>query len=201
MDFSLRMLGSDSDNLFNKFQTIMSDYFWVYARAAIVHTRCYTEGIRFVDRLSTLNDKFYSTQRFTKEEYEKYDHKLSEFKLVLLDRSDLWFDYIQYFEQYRMEKSYVLKYSRGDPLLPRGDPVIVDYVIKEDYKFKYVHFLYTHHHRYELIKTKMKKLRQGKRVGNLYHKQKSELADEEIERRFRDIIYRAEHGIPVYITM
>lgn len=189
--FEPKVTDAEKFDLLSRFKALMSDRYWLYARAAIISTRYYREGLEFVDRLTELNERFRQSSELTKEEYERIDRYLIEFRLQLYDKLDWWPEYIEYFDKMREEKSYTKRYI----LQKQG---VDDYLLRIDERFKYVHFLYGQSHRYELIKKKLKRLREGKKVGNLYHHSQFELPEEEVRARFEFILNCAEKGLPVF---
>lgn len=167
--------------VFSQFRRLFDWSCWVYVEQIILRTRSYDEGLEFTERMEAYLEAYQG--HLTQREYMQIDQQLIRLKLTLLDKADRWHAYVDLWDKLYKEKQYLLTYDRS-----RDDPDFNRFVVKEDRYYKYVHFLYVGSHRYDLIKKKIQKLSEGKKVGNLMHRTQAELTDEEIEERYNFIM-------------
>ncbi|MBW2672112.1 MAG: hypothetical protein JRD89_01685 [Deltaproteobacteria bacterium] len=161
-----------------KFKVLLSDPVWPSVQWLVMATRDYENALNTVGMLLY----YLETKKaaFDRETYEQYEMKLLDFLLRLLDKADHWEEYVNIYNRILEDRPfYCLTYNRE-----RNDPVFNRFIRWTDKKFHHVHFLYVHHHRYEVICRKLDKVRSGKRTGNLYHATQCNLSDEELQQRY-----------------
>lgn len=182
----------DVNKTIETFKLLFTYPYWNYVTQAITYTRYYEEGLMFVEKLFCLLNNY--KHLLTENECEDIDISLIYFKLVLLDKSDRWMAFVDYFNQVRDEKCYTHTYSLdiGDS---HGNPPFKGYLIKKDKHYHYVHFLYQFSDRLEVIQRKIKRIKEGKKTDHLKHHSQSELSEEEIIRRFEWIFRLADEAI------
>lgn len=170
----------ESDAFFQRYQLLMSHYvFGIYIIAQ--KTRCYHDMLHFCDDADQLNAAYLDAGRISQGELDAYDRDIIELRLTMLDKLDHWDDYLKLYERVRTEKDYRLRYISGT----HTDEAYFNYLLSSDGHFDEVHFLYKQHHRYRLIQQKLARWRRGRKVGNLRHKPRNELTDEQIEERWQ----------------
>ncbi|MCM3144374.1 hypothetical protein [Brevibacillus sp. MER 51] len=169
------------DDRLRYYKALLSYPYWNRARQLITYTRHYEQGLLFVEHMMTLLNTY--ERKLTEGEYEAIDTNLVFFYLELLDKSDRWMRYVEYYNHVRSEKQYVLTYSSTVPASIFGD-----FLVESDDATHYIHFLYSINDRYETVKRKIERLKTGKRTNHLKHHPQSELSDEEIARRFDYIL-------------
>jgi hypothetical protein len=160
-----------------KFETLMMNRIWFSVQELIMATRDYDNALITVEALMQYLENKRDT--FKKEQYERYDKKLITFRLNLLEVTDRWEEYVDYYNQILNDRpNYYVEYC-----LERNDPIFNKFIRWTD-KWHHVHFLYLYHYRYDTICRKLAKVQQRKRLGNLYHAKQSDLTDEELHQRY-----------------
>ena len=178
-------------NNVQKFKALLSLQYWLNVRAAVINTRSYEEGLVAVKRLEELN-LLYKKQNFLTElEYEEFQSRLFLFHLELLDKADLWDDFVRLFENLLQHRD-VYKHTKIISALENSD--IHPYVLGVDNQFAYIHPLWYLDYRYKIILKKVARKSKSKKVGNLQHKSQSELSEQEVQRRIMAVIAAADRG-------
>jgi hypothetical protein len=119
--------------------------------------------------------------QLSKEEFERCWQALASHHLNMLDKLDRWEEYLETWDNIRSNALMTLTYAKDARESHEGriDP----YVLHDDARILYVHFLYPSSHRRGVIERKLARKRAGAKLGNLYHAPKSELTNEEIRQR------------------
>lgn len=169
------------DDKLTYFKKLLSYPFWNRACKLIIYTRHYEQGFLFVEHMMNLLNSF--KNRLSTKEFEEFDINLIYLYLEIMDKSDRWMRYVEYFNLVRTEKPYSFTYSISEPPERFGD-----FLLRSDEDGHQVHFLYSINSRYEVIKRKIERLKNGASVNRLKHHPQSELSDEEIARRFNHIL-------------
>ncbi|MDK2801584.1 MAG: hypothetical protein PWQ70_3203 [Clostridiales bacterium] len=147
------------------------------------YTRNYESGLDFADYCYSILE--INKDKLTDKEFEQFDKLLITLRLSMLDYLNRWGEYISYYENILSTKNYLLTYDKS-----RNDPDFNKYVVYEDERYKYVHFLYAVSHRYEIIKRKFNKWLNGKNVEHLKRHQQDRLSDTELQERIESIFAR-----------
>jgi hypothetical protein len=116
---------------------------------------------------------------FTTDDYQRFHERIIMLRLDMLDRADHWHRYLQYFEEARRVEyyhPYAGKTSKWEA-----------YFNHYDGRYWYYHFLRQIDHRYQIVKRKTTKNKPAR------HRPRSELTEEEIERRIKFIMRLAEN--------
>lgn len=158
---------------------------WNYLRQAIIKTRDYEKGLEGGCLLLQYTEE--EKKKLTDKEYENNSVLLYYFILDMLDKMDRWEDYIMVWKHLRGSKDFTLKYAQKS-LKVHGNK-IKPFISRKDSNCLYVHFLWTTLYRKNLIERKIEKSREEKKIWNLFHATKSELTEEEIQKRL-DHIFR-----------
>lgn len=162
---------------------LLSTSLWSFVQEYYAYLCVITQVMDFINYSVSVLDN--NADRLSDTERRRYFIQLSTFTLFLLDRLNLWDEYINFFEKLLEKKDCFLKYNL--PLKISVDPV---YIISENDCVINVHFLYFIDKRYKITKSKLVKQSQWKSVEHLKRHQKSRLSQNEIDRRYKIIIDR-----------
>jgi hypothetical protein len=165
---------------FETFKVFLSNPKFGYFNRLIDYTRSYERGLEIVLLLHNLFLHYKS--KFTEREERDYATSIYFTILKYLDKLDRWEDYLSTWDIVRENTNYPMKYSLDSR--KRHGQRINDYILREDAKNIYVHFLWSISHRKEIIAGKMKKKQLGQRINNIFHAKQSDLSVEEIKERF-----------------
>ena len=116
-------------------------------------------------------------------EMNRLDAALISYELAAYDGLDLWESYVELFERTRREKAYTITYANY-----RNDETFNQYVLREDSKHKYVHFLYLSDHRYQIIKRKLERKRAGRSTSHLQRQKQTQLTQFEYDERHKEMM-------------
>ncbi|NPV92095.1 MAG: hypothetical protein HPY50_15115 [Firmicutes bacterium] len=162
-----------------KFKVLLSDQIWSSVQWLVMSTRDYERALNTVGMLLHYLES--RKTAFEKEVYERYEMKLLDFLLKLLDKTDRWEEYVELYDRILKERPfYCLTYDNERV----GEPEFEQFIRWTGRRFHHVHFLYVHYRRYKVICRKLEKARSGRRTGNLYHAKQEDLSDEELQRRY-----------------
>jgi len=121
-------------------------------------------------------------EKLTASEAEEYQKIFLYNELAAYDRLNEFHNYIALFDYVRVNLSYTQCYAKS-----RNDEAFNKYVLYEDERYKYVHFLYTCDSRYQVIKRKHKKQMDGSLPRTMLRHQQEELEPSELECRFEEL--------------
>lgn len=160
---------------------------WGFVVQAICRTRSYQAGLE--GGLLLLRHLESDRDQLSKEEFERCWQTLASHHLNMLDKLDRWEEYLETWDNIRSNASMAVTYAKDARESHGGriDP----YVLHEDARTLYVHFLYLGSHRRAVIERKLARKRAGGKLGNLYHAPRSELTDDEIRNRIEWIRHLA----------
>jgi hypothetical protein len=102
---------------------------------------------------------------------------------------DKWEEYLDAWEKIRADTDFSMTYSKGSR--DRHGKIIEPFILSEDDKTLYVHFLYPGH-RKKIIQRKLARKKAGKKLGNQFHARQDELTDGEIKHRFDCMVKKAQ---------
>ena len=170
---------------------ILSYPTWNFVQEAIVATRSYEEGLESGFALLSFLEAH--RDELKEEVYAEYAMRLLWFVLDMMDRLDQWEEYLQTWNSIRENTGFFIRYSSDSRAYhgARFEPFVLG-TIGDSIK---VHFLWGRIHRKEIIDRKVKKVRAGGKVGNLYHGKRDDLTPGEIERRVEWITQIANESI------
>lgn len=117
-------------------------------------------------------------EKLKRADWAIYDQRLINYELSAYDQLNEFDCYISLFEYARKNLTYTLTYSKS-----RTDDDFNKYVLYEDCHYKYVHFLYLSHHRYEIIKRKKARQDVGKLPKTMLRHQIEDLDTSELNSR------------------
>ncbi len=157
---------------------------WNTVNSFFNRLRKFEEGLSFAEYSLDLVES--NKEKLGKREFETYCTQLIFLKLNMMDCLNLWREYIEEYDRLLSDKNYYFTYQYS---LERNDPVFNKFIVKQDNRYKYVHFLYLQNYVYEKIKRKLDKWLKWKNVEHLKKHQRDELSDEEIVRRYEEIMY------------
>jgi len=162
---------------------------WNFYSQAFIRTRSYEQGLNGASRLIELTYEF--KDMLSQREYNVNMVTLLSFSLDMLDRLDRWEEYLTTWDHIRKGTSFTwtasletLRRMYGSKLDP--------WIIREDGTRVEVHFLFGSLRRKELIEKKLKKLREGGKLGNMVHRKREELSDEDVQQRFDRVVHQFE---------
>jgi hypothetical protein len=161
------------------FRALLSYPTWNYVRQAAINTRSYQTGLDGALILLRAADEY--KPMLTPKEHARCMQDIFQFILTCLDKLDRWEEYLQAWEQIRRNTNYAMTYNRS-ARQTHGER-IEPFVLGEDRRTLYVHFLYFTSHRKSLIERKLERKRRGQKIGNLLHARPDELTVQDIEAR------------------
>ena len=179
-----------------KFRIALSHPIIDLIRETIDYTRSYEAGLdAWLNLLSFAEQNKHS---FAEKEYSEHITIIYSAILDCLDCLDRWEDYIQFWEKIFKSTNYSYTFSHSPPKRKKDINTgyyedIEKYIIAESHGSYCVHFLYYKSNRKKIIEKKLKKLRDGKKVGNLLHARQEDLSDEEINARYEHMKAKAKY--------
>jgi hypothetical protein len=150
---------------------------WNYFLSTILSTRAYAAGLEACLRLLTFAAGH--RDRLTDVEYERHLQHLYSAILDMLDRLDMWEEYLTVWNSLRVNTSLAFQQPRR-PVSFGMEP----FTLRDEGKLIHVHFLWFTAHRKRVIERKVAKLHAGKKLGNLLHSQQEELSEGEVRQRW-----------------
>ena len=170
-----------------KFRQILSCPMWNIIVETIDCTRSYEAGLETGLTFLKYAEEF--REFFSREEHRKHLQTLYLFILHNLDKLDKWEEYIDVWEKIRANTDFSMTYSKDSR--ERHGKIIEPFILSEDDKTLYVHFLYPGH-RKKIIERKLARKQAGKKLGNQFHARQEELTDGEIKHRFNRMVKKAQ---------
>jgi hypothetical protein len=178
---------SNDHLLLKEFMQLFNDpIYWHSFRQILTKTRNEEYALVLADKFDNILESLRS--QISDKDFEKFDIQIINLRMVALDQTDRWFRYLEYFEQIFEEKKYTMIYSKGSDDTKRFGR----YLLKATANSNIVHFLYLSESRRQVIQRKVDRAIQGKSTKHLMHHTQEQLTDEEIERRYNQIIKHAE---------
>jgi hypothetical protein len=170
---------------------ILSHPTWNFVQEAIVATRRYEEGLEAGKSLLRYVEGI--REDLPQQEYSDYAQKLNSFILMMLDKADMWEEYLATWQSVRETTDFFRTYSASSRTGhgSRFEP----FILGAEGESLRVHFLWLTLHRKEVIERKAERARAGKKLGNLMHGTHSELSAAEVRRRIEWISKIAEAEI------
>jgi hypothetical protein len=162
-----------------KFRQILSHPIWNIIVETIDCTRSYEAGLETGLTFLKYAEEF--KEFFTREEHREHLQTLYLFILHNLDKLDRWEEYLDAWEKIRANTDFSMTYSKDSR--DRHGEIIDHFILSEDDKTLYMHFLYPGH-RKKIIQRKFARKQAGKKLGNQFHARQDELTDVEIKYRF-----------------
>ena len=159
------------------FRVLLAYPTWGLVTQFLVTGRWYEKGLDLAFELLACADQHHDA--LSAHEEARARMTLYDLVLDMLDRLDAWDTYLEVWQQLRQHTAYTLEYGGGAATRLRAQP----FVMRRDGDRTYLHFLYSRHHREQLIERKRAKQRAGRRIGNLVHHPQAELSDAELRRR------------------
>lgn len=167
----------------DKYRFMMCPEVWCFATEAICATRNYDIGLDIGILLLQCTIQFQT--RLDEHELDRSLHIISIFILDMLDRSDRWEEYLDWFNF--LKKNCTLNIRENKNWL-RNDPETLAYIVGRDGNDVLLKYMYQYHPRMKTIERKIARLRRGRSTGNVRHPQKDELTPEEIRHRLDKVI-------------
>lgn len=171
-----------------KFRQFLSYPMWNIIVETINRTRSYEAGLETGLTLLRYAEEF--KKCFSRETHRDHLQTLYLFVLHNLDKLDKWEEYLDVWEKIRANTDFSITYSKDSR--DRHGEIIEPFVLSEDDKILYVHFLYTVFHRKKIIERKLARKQAGKNSGNQFHARQDELTDREIKHRFDCMVKKAQ---------
>lgn len=166
---------------------------WNMIGKFIGSTRSYHEGLALSVALISTAKR--SSKRMTPSEYELYRDRLWEFHLDMLDKLDLWSEYLACFAKLRSELSYSHKWNRSSGM--ERHPDLSHYLCGEGPDHLLVHFLIGRHERKQIIERKLQRQRIGKSATHLRHHSKNSLSPDELRKRVKFLVEKFTPYMPL----
>ncbi len=144
-------------------------------------TREYERGLYFVNYAYSII--YANGHRISPATYEKWDKQLIIRKLVMLDYSNKWSEYITFFNEVLTSRTYSTTFS-----ITSKDKIHEMYIFSEDEFYIKAHFLCFLEERYNITLRKLEREKAGKKTGHLRRHHKFMLSEEEAAIRYEAII-------------
>ncbi|WAH35079.1 hypothetical protein [Alicyclobacillus dauci] len=183
MDLIPILFGSDrTDNDFFRMYLALMTRYLGDVQYVIYQTRDYHNGLPFCDELDAYNSRFYAEGRLTDEQHQTFHCSIAGFRLDMYDNLDYWEDFVRYFDELLETTNHTVLWMYEDD----HETELKRYFISVDAEGlnSEMHWLFQYDKRYRLIQRKLEKLRRDGKVGNLKHKRRSELTEDEVRERF-----------------
>lgn len=159
-------------------QELMSMY--GFFNQLVSATREYERCLDFTNwALSVLQSR---KNELTLNEYEILDKSLIVMKLDMLDYTNQWRKYLDFFKEMRQSRHYLHQWNQW-----YDGQRFDEFVVKSDGKRYWVHFLYRRAERESTILRKYERQIAGKSTEHLKRHPKSNLTDDEIVERYTHI--------------
>lgn len=192
MELELLGLPTKVNDLFkglsaDKLHQILSSPMWNIIVETIDYTRSYEAALE----TGVVFLKYAEDYRncFSKEAHEQHLETLYLFILHNLDKLDRWEEYLDVWKKIHANTNFSITYTKDSR--ERHGAVIEPFILSEDDKTLYVHFLYPGH-RKKIIEQKLERKKAGRKLGNQFHARQEQLTDEEIKRRFNHMAKKAQ---------
>lgn len=153
----------------DKYKKLFNYPLWNYIANSIIYLKEFGVGLDGAEFLISLTDHY--KNQLTKKEYKHNLYLIWYFYLKLLDKADLWQEYIDTFNKLK-SIPYVVH--------PHSD----NHLTTETLLIS----------RYKIMERKIARQKQGKSTEHLQHKQRNDISDEEYKRRSKLLKYWIEHG-------
>jgi len=170
----------------NRYRKIMSDPMWGLFFEVVHATRAYEKGLELARRLLSFQE--HNLDKLSQGERDHNLKRLYRFILRMQDRLDRWEEYIVTWETIRANTSLTDTYSKG--IREFAGSTLESFVLSEDGGRLHVHFLWSNLERKQTIERKLERKRSGRKTGNLFHRQGSELTEAEIQRRLDFVVVK-----------
>ena len=167
---------------YDQFRALLSYPTWNYFLQVICLTRVYDKGLTAGIHLLNLNEKY--KDMLTQKEYDDHTRLLYSICLDMLDKLDRWDDFLVAFDQVWKDKRFVFRCHKKSLNEEFGD-LLAKGVVSETEHYVYVHEFWLHILRKEVIKRKIQRREQGRKLGNMYHHTREDLTPEEVAYRQR----------------
>lgn len=177
---------SFDDRLIDSFKQLFTDtLYWNAFNQMVMRTRNYEYCLLMCDNF----ERFLKANRthFTEKEFREIDQQIILLRLRCLDSTDRWHKFLEFFEETLATKDYKLTYSLDSKSERFGR-----FYLGSDERFHYVHFLFIGSDRFDIVQRKAKREIDGKSTNHLRHHTQSDLTDEEIEHRYKEVLKWAE---------
>ena len=190
LDLAARILPAGRITL-EEYRRILSYPAWGFYSAIFIRTRSYEQGLKNGMRLIEITCEL--KDHLAEREYNSNMTTLWLFVLSMLDKLDRWIDYLAMWE--RLRKGTVFTWKASLETLRRMYGTKLDpWIVLEEGNQVYVHFLWGTIQRKELIEKKLQKSRNGERLGNMVHRKREELSEEDIQERFDRVVFQFEYA-------
>ncbi len=166
---------------------------WNMVCEFIRSTRSYSEGLALSVALISTAERH--SGRMTKSENDLYRDFLWKFHLDMLDKLDMWAEYLDCFSKLRDNTQYCHKWKRTSGI--DSHPHISHYVCGESPDYVLVHFLIGRHERKEIIQRKLERLNVGKTIRHLQHHRRSTLSPDELRKRVESLVEKFTPYMPL----
>ena len=166
-----------------RYRRIMSSPTWGCVTQAVVATRSYVAGLDAGLQLLQFTDDHIDELS----PHEAAGNRMALYLLVLdmLDRADEWTGYLAAWDQIRTHTDYTVTYSPDAKLAATR---MAPYIIRREPHVLHVHFLWLTSHRRAVIARKVQAQREGRRLGNRWHRPQDELSLGERRRRVQRLV-------------
>jgi len=162
-----------------RFREVLSYPSWNYVRQSVISTRSYQAGLDAALMLLRAADTY--KPMLPGKEHGRYMQDLFHFILTCLDKLHRWDEYLETWEKIRRNTTYSMTYTSTSRQVHGAR--IEPFILSEDARTLYVHFLYFGSHRKSLIERKLERRRSGRKVGNLLHARPDELTVQDVDIR------------------
>ena len=152
---------------------------WGFFCQAIHTTRSYKEGLEF--GLFLIHFTETSLNKLSEQEQSRNLKLLYRFVLWMLDALDRWEEYLETWATLRANTGLTDAYPKNEWNLQNTS--LHSFLVREEPHILHVHFLWPTLERKQIIERKMRREPRRGKTGNLFHRQKSELTEKEIQRR------------------
>lgn len=156
---------------------------WTLAIDSLEATRNYDLALSF--SISIFIRSFDYTSEMSKDELERIHHITSSFILSMLDKADMWEEFLAWFWFLRHHTESYLRYDLH--IGSHNDSDLEQFIDDKGDHYTWVHNMYVYNHRRRIVERKLSRRRTGMERKSDLHHPKSELSHMDLRRRLENV--------------
>lgn len=182
----LRRLAGSDDGMWTveRLRLLTKHPNWSIATDLMVATRSYDIGVSFA--ASVLSNSALLSSKLTESETDRIQHIASTFLLEMLDKADMWEQYLAWFWFLRHNTDNYLRYDLH--ILSHQGNEIDAFVDDKGDEYKWVHNTYIYNHRRLTVERKLERAKAQGHIGSDHHHPQAELSSEDLKMRMFKVL-------------
>ncbi len=196
---SPNLLGDNSESSlcikisYEKMRLLCQYPVWNMISEFIRSTRSYNEGLALSASLMATAERH--SDQMSPNLKKLYQHKLWLFHLDMLDKLDLWPDYLTCFKKLRDDLQYCNKWKSTSGI--SSHPHFKHYFCGETSDGILIHFLIGVHERKEIVERKLQRQKAGKSIEHLHHHTQKTISTDELRQRVEFLVKKFTPYMPL----